>query len=291
MAISRPRDLESSETSVTLVGLVLGAIRRAGVPLQRVRPVLARLSDEFGTEHVLASRALYTDDTEILYDFTESHGETPEARSARDLVAVRHGQRVFGEVVELLPAASGVRRRRLRSSHPPPAVSACECGRGSVARFWSADLLPRRRPSRGCSGTFPGQRTAHRGRGGIRRSRRGRGGRRARCVDAVLGNAGDAGPRYTVIGRLLSLAVDDLLEHRRRRPRAANVRPHGAGRRTEIHPRSEVLTRAWSGAAANRLNRLPYSLDCSIAPSCHRRRHADPATAGSPGHTGCPGQV
>ncbi|SNQ46551.1 putative antitoxin VapB45 [Frankia canadensis] len=81
-------------------GLVLAAIRRAGVPLQRIRPALARLADELGIEHVLASRALYTDGAEVLYDFAESHGDSPEARGARELVAVRHGQRVFGEIVE-----------------------------------------------------------------------------------------------------------------------------------------------------------------------------------------------
>ncbi len=81
-------------------GLVLAAIRRTGVPLQRIRPALARLSDELGIEHVLASKALYTDGAEVLYDFAELHNDTPEARSARELVAVRHGQRVFGEIVE-----------------------------------------------------------------------------------------------------------------------------------------------------------------------------------------------
>ncbi len=80
-------------------GLVLAAIRRAGVPLQRIRPALTRLADELGIDHVLASRALYTDGAEVLYDFADQHGDTPEARGARELVAVCHGQRVFGEIV------------------------------------------------------------------------------------------------------------------------------------------------------------------------------------------------
>jgi len=53
------------EASIPFVGLaeglVLAAIRRAGVPLQRIRPALARLDEEFGAEHVLASKHLYTD--------------------------------------------------------------------------------------------------------------------------------------------------------------------------------------------------------------------------------------
>ena len=40
------------------------------------------------------SKALYTDGAEALYDYAQSHGDTPEARSARELVVVRRGQRV-----------------------------------------------------------------------------------------------------------------------------------------------------------------------------------------------------
>jgi uncharacterized protein (DUF433 family) len=81
-------------------GLVLAGIRKAGVPLQRIRPALDRLRNELGLAHVLASRALYTDGAEVLYDFAESEGDTPEARSARQLVVVRKGQHVFTEVIE-----------------------------------------------------------------------------------------------------------------------------------------------------------------------------------------------
>ena len=81
-------------------GLVLAAFRKAGVPMQRIRPALARLGEEIELEHALASRRLYTDGAEVLYDFAERSGDTPEGRSARDLVVVRHGQRVFAEVVQ-----------------------------------------------------------------------------------------------------------------------------------------------------------------------------------------------
>ena len=92
------------EASIPFVGLaeglVLAAIRRSGVPLQRIRPALSRLSEEFGLEHVLASKYLYTDGAEVLYDYAEREGDTPEARSARQLVVVRKGQHVFNEVVD-----------------------------------------------------------------------------------------------------------------------------------------------------------------------------------------------
>jgi uncharacterized protein (DUF433 family) len=81
-------------------GLVLAAFRGGGVPLQRIRPALRRLEDELGVAHALASRALYTDGAEVLYDYAEAAGDTPEARSARELVVVRNGQRVFADIVD-----------------------------------------------------------------------------------------------------------------------------------------------------------------------------------------------
>jgi uncharacterized protein (DUF433 family) len=93
-----------SGASIPFIGLAeahaLAAIRRAGVPLQRIRPTLDRLREELGIEHVLASRKLFTDGAEVLYDYAEDHGDTPEARSARELVVVRNDQRVFNEIVE-----------------------------------------------------------------------------------------------------------------------------------------------------------------------------------------------
>jgi len=81
-------------------GLVLTAMRSSGVPLQRIRPALSRLQDELGLHHALASRRLYTDGAEVLFDYAE-HGDDPAAaRAARDLVVVRNDQRVFNEIVE-----------------------------------------------------------------------------------------------------------------------------------------------------------------------------------------------
>ena len=41
-------------------GYALAAIRQSGVPLQRIRPALERLSMEMGVEHALASEKLFT---------------------------------------------------------------------------------------------------------------------------------------------------------------------------------------------------------------------------------------
>lgn len=50
-------------------GLVLTAMRSSGVPLQRIRPALVRLEQEFGLAHALASKRLYTDGADVLYDY------------------------------------------------------------------------------------------------------------------------------------------------------------------------------------------------------------------------------
>jgi uncharacterized protein (DUF433 family) len=81
-------------------GLVLTAMRRAGVPLQRIRPALARLDKELGLQHALASSRLYTDGAEVLYDYAQTGEDADAARAARDLVVVRSDQRVFNEIVD-----------------------------------------------------------------------------------------------------------------------------------------------------------------------------------------------
>ncbi len=81
-------------------GVVLTAMRRSGVPLQRIRPALARLEEQFGLAHALASKRLYTDGAEVLFDYAETGADPVAARAARDLVVVRNDQRVFNEIVE-----------------------------------------------------------------------------------------------------------------------------------------------------------------------------------------------
>jgi uncharacterized protein (DUF433 family) len=78
-------------------GVILAAVRRAGVPLQRIRPALDVLAVEIGVPHALASMRLYTDGAELLFDYLQ-HTDDDDA-AARDLVVVRSGQRLFTEVI------------------------------------------------------------------------------------------------------------------------------------------------------------------------------------------------
>ena len=91
------------EPTIPFVGLaealVLAAIRRSGVPMQRIRPAIAQIEDEIGVEHALASRKLYTDGAELMFDFAEQHQGSAVGASAMELVVVRNGQRVFADVI------------------------------------------------------------------------------------------------------------------------------------------------------------------------------------------------
>ncbi len=71
---------------------VLNAFRRAGLPLQRIRPAVDALRERVGLEYALASERLATDGLEVLLESDDP--------SDRRLVVVRHGQAVFREVVE-----------------------------------------------------------------------------------------------------------------------------------------------------------------------------------------------
>jgi uncharacterized protein (DUF433 family) len=100
---SRPE--RRHEPSMPFIGLaeayVLAAFRKAKVPMQRIRPAIAVLAEELGLQHALASKNLYTDGAEVLYDYAQHAGGTPEGESAMELVVVRNNQRVFTEVVAL----------------------------------------------------------------------------------------------------------------------------------------------------------------------------------------------
>ncbi len=87
------------EATVPFIGFaeayVLSAFRRAGVPMQRIRPAVEVLSSGIGVEHALASKRLYTDGAEVLYDYAASEHD----EELRGLTVVRTGQRQFAEVV------------------------------------------------------------------------------------------------------------------------------------------------------------------------------------------------
>jgi uncharacterized protein (DUF433 family) len=103
--ITAVRPERPDEPAVPFIGLAeayaLTAFRKAGVPMQRIRPAIDVLAQELGLQHALASRRLYTDGAEVLYDYAQHAGDTPEGESARELVVVRNNQRVFNEVVDL----------------------------------------------------------------------------------------------------------------------------------------------------------------------------------------------
>lgn len=95
---------QQGEPTIPFVGLaealVLAAVRRSGVSMQRIRPALAALESEIGLEHALASQRLYTDGAELLFDFADSQPSSTDGRSALELVVVRNGQHVFRPVID-----------------------------------------------------------------------------------------------------------------------------------------------------------------------------------------------
>lgn len=77
------------QASVAFVGFaeafVLGPLRKAGVQTQRTR-LAVKLNDELGLDHALASRRVYTDGAELIFDYASSSDD------AELLTVVRTGQ-------------------------------------------------------------------------------------------------------------------------------------------------------------------------------------------------------
>lgn len=79
---------------------VLNAFRRAGVPMQRIRPSIDWLVSNVGP-HALASQDLYTDGAEVLWNFAQRSGQgSPDDRLVRHLIVPRSGQYVFKDIVQ-----------------------------------------------------------------------------------------------------------------------------------------------------------------------------------------------
>jgi uncharacterized protein (DUF433 family) len=72
---------------------VLSALRHAGVPMQRIRPAVARLSEEVGLEHALTSQSVYTDGAELIFDYANNSDDDAL------LTVVRTGQEHLTEVI------------------------------------------------------------------------------------------------------------------------------------------------------------------------------------------------
>ena len=68
--------------------------------MQRIRPALDELKHQIGIDHALASRRLYTDGAELLFDYALRSADASTAPLVQELVVLRHGQRVFAEAVE-----------------------------------------------------------------------------------------------------------------------------------------------------------------------------------------------
>jgi uncharacterized protein (DUF433 family) len=83
-------------------GMFLAALRHAGVPLQRIRPALELVKSGLGVEYALASRRLYVDGAERLWEVRNSAAVGPDARHliTRDVIVLRNGQYVFRQVIE-----------------------------------------------------------------------------------------------------------------------------------------------------------------------------------------------
>ena len=95
---------KAKEPTIPFVGLaeamVLAAVRRSGVSMQRIRPALDQLQKSIGVEHTLASKSLYTDGAELMFDYAEQRPDSDEGRLLHELVVVRNGQRVFAEPID-----------------------------------------------------------------------------------------------------------------------------------------------------------------------------------------------
>lgn len=90
------RKARGQDARVPFIGFaeayVLACLRRAGVPMQRIRPAVHLLRREIGLDHALASRKLFTDGAEVVYDYAQSHPDEM-------LTVVRTGQQHFGDVI------------------------------------------------------------------------------------------------------------------------------------------------------------------------------------------------
>jgi uncharacterized protein (DUF433 family) len=76
-------------------------LRRAGIPLQQIRPALDLVRDRLGVQHALASHRLFHDGAELLWEISAGSDVEPETRrEARNLIVLRNGQYVFRQIVE-----------------------------------------------------------------------------------------------------------------------------------------------------------------------------------------------
>jgi uncharacterized protein (DUF433 family) len=87
---------EGHQATIPFIGFaeafVLAAVKRAGVPVHRIRPGVEAVKQELGIEHALASRRLYTDGAEILVK--------PATEESEDLEVARTRQQQLTDTVK-----------------------------------------------------------------------------------------------------------------------------------------------------------------------------------------------
>ncbi|WP_162830057.1 DUF433 domain-containing protein [Amycolatopsis palatopharyngis] len=82
-------------------GMFLSALRRAGMPLQQIRPALEEVRTKIGVEHALASKRLYMAGAQLLWEVSREESVDDDTRhGARELIVLRDGQYVFSRVIE-----------------------------------------------------------------------------------------------------------------------------------------------------------------------------------------------
>lgn len=100
--VTHLRPARLSEPTIPFIGLAeamfLSALRRAGVPLQQIRPALEVVRERLGVPYALASKRLYVVGAQLLWEVAEAGEMEPDSRRA--LIVLRDGQYVFREVVE-----------------------------------------------------------------------------------------------------------------------------------------------------------------------------------------------
>lgn len=88
--------------TIPFVGLVeatvVQAFRQTGLSLQRIRRALELLARQGELEHALASRLLFSDGANVLYDYARREGDLQ--LGLLTLTEVQTGQRVFHEVIQ-----------------------------------------------------------------------------------------------------------------------------------------------------------------------------------------------
>ena len=92
----------SDRRSIPFIGLVeatvVQAFRMTGLPMQRIRRALEELAQQGELEHALASRQMYSDGANVLYDYAHRHRD--QQLRLLTLTVVQTGQRVFHEVID-----------------------------------------------------------------------------------------------------------------------------------------------------------------------------------------------